>query len=582
MAESNSPRLGIRRWSADTDTPSRTEIDGSFGQLELLTAIDKQDTFANRPAPAVRGTYFWDTTNSILWRDTGSAWLSVGSRAQDALFSASAASTVPLTALGATSQTGDLFQAKVGSTVHAKIDADGDVTGKSFNGQYTDLIGVTTSQILIAAKGAVGQTADLIHVRTSGESNRLRLTAAGNLETPYFRAAQTASVIGAESATNVANMSLFSGTGSFEVRSSTGGAGSTFRDFLYLKHDAADSTAVLRRLGLLIKVGAETGADAVKSGGMYLESSAAEFANPKLVLFRADAPVMEFPASGAASVAQALTVNGQLTVTPGSNPSVLMGDARIGVQSSHMYLRAGASSGFYFYSDGTHSGTPGDAGGGTTLAQLGSDGRFTAGKLTLTSITTSSLSQGSPTLMLGPASGVNMIMDDNEIMVRNNGSTSTLTVQREGGNTVFGGPLVLGSVSNNMVSTFQNAAFTNNSTSPTTSGATVCGTAFVAPPSGKVKLHFAADLQPGSGNWTAVRPRVRNGSTVNTGTDFVVADEEHWLTGYGAGGGIASGRMMPVTGLTPGNSYNVVLEHWSSSASGASVRRRRIDVEPVL
>jgi microcystin-dependent protein len=82
MAETTTPRLGIRRWSADTDTPSRAEFDADHAALDNLVAIDQQGLLADRPAAGVRGRYYWSTDISRLDRDTGSAWVVVGPAAQ--------------------------------------------------------------------------------------------------------------------------------------------------------------------------------------------------------------------------------------------------------------------------------------------------------------------------------------------------------------------------------------------------------------------------------------------------------------------------------------------------------------------
>lgn len=48
-------------------------------------------------------------------------------------------------------------------------------------------------------------------------------------------------------------------------------------------------------------------------------------------------------------------------------------------------------------------------------------------------------------LMIGPKSGINMVLDANEIQVRNNGSAASLIIQSDGGNTWFGdGPVYAG------------------------------------------------------------------------------------------------------------------------------------------
>lgn len=45
--------------------------------MALLSAIILRDTLANRPSAGTAGRLFYDTTNSILYRDNGSSWDSV-------------------------------------------------------------------------------------------------------------------------------------------------------------------------------------------------------------------------------------------------------------------------------------------------------------------------------------------------------------------------------------------------------------------------------------------------------------------------------------------------------------------------
>jgi hypothetical protein len=77
VAETLTPRLGIRRWSADTDTPSRSEFDADHAALDDLTAIDLQGTLAARPAFGIRGRYYYATDVGKLYRDTGTAWVEI-------------------------------------------------------------------------------------------------------------------------------------------------------------------------------------------------------------------------------------------------------------------------------------------------------------------------------------------------------------------------------------------------------------------------------------------------------------------------------------------------------------------------
>lgn len=77
MVESRTPRVGLPQWSAGTDGPSRADFNEAFAALETLTAIDQQGTLAQRPAAGKRGRWWYDTGNGFVYRDTGTAWVTV-------------------------------------------------------------------------------------------------------------------------------------------------------------------------------------------------------------------------------------------------------------------------------------------------------------------------------------------------------------------------------------------------------------------------------------------------------------------------------------------------------------------------
>lgn len=85
MAESLTPRLGIKRWTDDLDTPTREDFDEAHRILDLLAAIDLQGTIAARPAAGRVGTYYFSTDESLVYRDNGTAWVTVGSLPSDEL-----------------------------------------------------------------------------------------------------------------------------------------------------------------------------------------------------------------------------------------------------------------------------------------------------------------------------------------------------------------------------------------------------------------------------------------------------------------------------------------------------------------
>jgi microcystin-dependent protein len=84
MAESYTPRMGVRRWTADGDTFTRDELDLSFQNIEARAAIFSNGTLAARPAAGTQGKfYLLDSAEpnaairGQLYYDTGSAWVMV-------------------------------------------------------------------------------------------------------------------------------------------------------------------------------------------------------------------------------------------------------------------------------------------------------------------------------------------------------------------------------------------------------------------------------------------------------------------------------------------------------------------------
>lgn len=78
MAKSTTTRLGLQRWTADTDSQDRTEFDGAHAQLEQLAAGFLQDEIGDRPAAAAAYAGFLfeatDEDGALYWC-TGADWL---------------------------------------------------------------------------------------------------------------------------------------------------------------------------------------------------------------------------------------------------------------------------------------------------------------------------------------------------------------------------------------------------------------------------------------------------------------------------------------------------------------------------
>lgn len=75
MAISKTARLGLTRWTEDTDAWNRDDFDDDNAALEALAAIGRSGTFANRGSAATysRSTY-WATDHQALYVSTGAVW----------------------------------------------------------------------------------------------------------------------------------------------------------------------------------------------------------------------------------------------------------------------------------------------------------------------------------------------------------------------------------------------------------------------------------------------------------------------------------------------------------------------------
>jgi hypothetical protein len=113
----------------------------------------------------------------------------------------------------------------------------------------------------------------------------------------------------------------------------------------------------------------------------------------------------------------------------------------------------------------------------------------------------------------------------------------------------------------------------------TLSPANICGTAFTAPPSGKIVIHWSSQLSNSSGpNVAECSPAVRTGSTVGSGTSVHAAAVTNAITAIA---NTQAGSSVLVTGLTAGSSYNVALEHRAFSAGTATFANRVVTVVPI-
>lgn len=120
--------------------------------------------------------------------------------------------------------------------------------------------------------------------------------------------------------------------------------------------------------------------------------------------------------------------------------------------------------------------------------------------------------------------------------------------------------------------------FTNTTFGVTTTGGTyiTCGVAFVAGVSGKAVILYGANLDNSGAAATNVAPYVRTGSTVGSGSDVFPAVLNNCVRNVNTDDG-TFGNNLTLEGLTPGDSYNVRLEHRVSGGTG-TVQYRHVTV----
>lgn len=106
------------------------------------------------------------------------------------------------------------------------------------------------------------------------------------------------------------------------------------------------------------------------------------------------------------------------------------------------------------------------------------------------------------------------------------------------------------------------------------SGSAPPGIDFVAPPSGKVTILFGTAGFNAANNDNKTAVRVGTGSTVGAGTEFYAATDSDMIL-YNARSTEAYRltSFAEVTGLTPGNTYNVQMQHKVSAGTGSFLFR---------
>ncbi|HZF92085.1 hypothetical protein [Streptomyces sp.] len=126
----------------------------------------------------------------------------------------------------------------------------------------------------------------------------------------------------------------------------------------------------------------------------------------------------------------------------------------------------------------------------------------------------------------------------------------------------------------------QSSTVTTTSTAYTTSGAD-CSVVWVAPTTGRVKIHAAARMVNSSAtSGSLLAPETRLGGTVGAGTVVETPVDAIGASHYG-NTFARSGVVHLLTGLTPGETYNTrLLMRSSVGTDTASFASRELIVEP--
>lgn len=129
----------------------------------------------------------------------------------------------------------------------------------------------------------------------------------------------------------------------------------------------------------------------------------------------------------------------------------------------------------------------------------------------------------------------------------------------------------------------QDASGTSTATSYSTvlTGGTACGVTFVAPTSGKVNIHNTGQaVNSTAANSARIGHTLRTGGSIGSGTVVQAADDARALTVVGTDP-MAATRITPITGLTPGATYNVQ-QAFRVSAGTGTYSNKSLSVVPVV
>jgi microcystin-dependent protein len=109
MPAVQSGRFNLWTWPSNSDEFSRSQMDESHRNIETFSAVFRQDTFANRgTASAWSRSFFYDTTNAILYFSDGTNWKKITDLAS---------STASMVAVNPTTTTADAGTSDQGARI---------------------------------------------------------------------------------------------------------------------------------------------------------------------------------------------------------------------------------------------------------------------------------------------------------------------------------------------------------------------------------------------------------------------------------------------------------------------------------
>jgi hypothetical protein len=257
--KSVTPRVGVARWTAGTDTVSRTDFDSSMANIEARALVFYQGTLSSRPAAGIVGRQHVvvdssDTANNgRITYDNGTSWIAPRYLI-NGVSESSGASLVPFTVRGVSGQTTDYFrvEATSGGDPLFRVASSGASTNQvtpgvsgsagaylgrsSGHDAALGLVSVAVNKPVLVVAGAVGQTGVLASFRNSAGASVASIDNAGN---GTFTGNLTANVLTAQTL-NVPNLSSGGGSSFTNSIFNTANAGSVPLSIFTLANQTAN------------------------------------------------------------------------------------------------------------------------------------------------------------------------------------------------------------------------------------------------------------------------------------------------------------------------------------------------------